>query len=224
MPVLDNLSYAGNWKPQWGNWKNTPWQQMTPQQQAARVADDNAWKRDHGLLPQSHPGGGAPSFGFEAPSMGGGSFPELFQPDKFPRSYSGLPKAQRDKIAGDLTPMLIEKAKALPETIDKYTSNAANLYQNLTRQALSDAMPGVLNNLISRRMLNSSVASDAIQNLGRQAVPFYSDKAYQAAMEGAKMHANVPGVLGNLVNLARYSDQTNELAPYQMLASFVAGF
>ena len=229
MPLLDNLSYAGNWKPEWGNWQNIPWQQMTPQQQAARVADDNAWKRDQGLLPKA-PAPAAPSFDFGAPAPAA-NLPDLFQPNLFPQSssssFSGLDKKSREQIEG-VIPDLVARAKDLPATIDKYTQNAAHLYERQTRNALDNQLPGLLEQLSGRRMLNSSVGSDAIAQLGRALVPGYADKSFAAAMDAAKMHAALPTVLAQIASLAKYSkggaQYQNPLAPYQMLSQFVTAF
>ncbi|GEM_PF-3729137 len=228
MPLLDNHSYAGHWQPQWGDWHNMSWQQMTPAQQAARVADDNAWQRDHGLLPKA-PAPSAPSFDFGASA--GGSLPELFQPNLFPHSssssFAGLSKKSRDLIEG-IIPDLVARAKDLPAAIDQYTQNAAHLYERQTRHALDTQLPGLLEALSRRRMLNSSVGADAIAQLGRAVVPGYADKSFQAAMEAAKMHAGLPSTLAQIASLAKYSkgqaEYSNPLAPYQMLSQFVTAF
>lgn len=170
----------------------------------------------------SHAAAAAP-----VPSFGG-DLPELFQPDKFPRSdaYSGLAVPYREKIEQGIIPELVARAKALPETIDRYTQNAARLYERQSRQALEGSLPGLLARLGRRGMLNSSVAADAISELGARLVPTFANRAYDAGMTAAKMQAGVPGVLTAIANLARYSKThyENPLAPYQMLSNFVMNF
>jgi hypothetical protein len=164
---------------------------------------------------------------FAAPSSSG-SLPDLFQPDKYPRSdsYSGLAPLYRAKIEKGIIPELVSRAKALPETIDRYTQNAARLYERQARQTIEGSLPGLLAQLGRRGMLDSSVAADAISQLGTQIVPTYANRAYSAGMTAAQMQAGVPGVLSGIANLARYgkTHYENPLAPYQLLSNFVVNF
>ena len=157
-----------------------------------------------------------------------GDFPDLFQPDLYPRSdaYSGLASKPRRQIEKNIIPELVARAKGLPETIDRYTANAARLYERQSRQIIEGSLPGLLAQLGRRGMLNSSVAADAISQLGTQIVPTYANRAYSAGMTAARMQADVPQVLAAIANLARYSKSHSEnpLAPYQLLSNFVVGY
>lgn len=159
---------------------------------------------------------------------------EMFQPNLVPtttsssHSYSGLAPGARGKIETGIVPMLVERARALPATIDNYTKNASGLYENLSRQAMTRAMPDILNGLAARNMLNSSVASDSIAKTMGSIVPTFANYGYAAGMEGAKMQAQVPDILGRLAELAKYNEtssttvQKNPLAPFELMAQVMA--
>lgn len=239
MALVGNYSFGGNWKPEWGDWKKISWQNMTPEQRSARVADDKAWRASTSRPANYMPNNAYSPYSFNTAygdsvlgAINGGNFPDLFQPDLYSTSrsssFSGLAKKYRKQIGNTLVPEMVQKATELPETIDKYTQNAADLYQRLSRRALEDAQGSILNNLANRNVLNSSVASDAISKSIKDIVPTFADRGYQAAMEGAKMQATVPSILGQLASLAKYSTASGSsqdpLEPYKLLSNFVMGF
>lgn len=193
----------------------------------------------YGVAPDDDGGGGhSPSGGGGHAASGAarrGSFPDLFQPDLYPHSesssYSGLDPKWRKQIEGSIIPQMIETAGALPETINQYTADAARLYESQSRQAWQEQLPGLLNQLSRRGMFGAaggSITGDAITNLGRQIVPEYSQKMYEAGMEAAQMHYGVPSILGELASLAKYSESSsysaNPLAPYELLSNFVTRY
>jgi len=123
----------------------------------------------------------------------------------FNQSFSGLNEADRSQLMGAVLPMLVQQVGNLPQTIDDYVGNAANMYEGQARTLMGDAMQGLLNNLAGRNMLNSSVAGDAISKTMGQIFPTFADKTYQAGMEGANMRLQMPQILGNLAQLGQFS-------------------
>ena len=218
------------------------------------------------------------------------SLPDLFQPDKYPKSYSGLPPKWRDKIAEGTIPELIKRVQAMGGEIDKFESGsltdlggrydegreeyrgniqaalaevdkysklASRGFENQGQRALQGAMPGILNQLANRNVINSSMGSDAIAKAAAEIVPLYSQMGYDAAMEAARTRhglnaeqaetllglttsqatseqgirseamghrAGMPAMLAGVAALSNYSKNTNELAPYQLLANFIMGY
>ena len=73
-----------------------------------------------------HPLGNKPPGGGPSPPPGFGDLPDLFQPDKYPKSgsYSGLPEDYRDMVAGRAIPLLLNTVEKLPGQIDKYESDS----------------------------------------------------------------------------------------------------
>jgi len=116
-----------------------------------------------------------------------------------------MDQGYRDQLLGGILPSLVSSAQNLPQNISNYVGNANQMYQQQSRRALEEAMPGVLNNLAARNMLNSSVASDAVSKTAQQIIPYFADKTMQAGMDAAQMQMNVPSILSNLAALGQYS-------------------
>jgi len=148
-------------------------------------------------------------------------------------SYGGLPEDQRNQLLSAILPQLISQINNMPGNIDDYTQNALNQYRQLALKDLPGELTSTLNNLVSRNMLNSSVAGEAISDVTGEVMSRYTPMAYNAAMTGAGMKAAMPGILGQLANLGRYdttqstgsgtqqSYQENRLAPYQLLVNLL---
>jgi len=104
-----------------------------------------------------------------------------------------MDQGYRDQLLGGILPSLVSSAQNLPQNISDYVGNANQMYQQQSRRALEEAMPGVLNNLAARNMLNSQI------------IPYFADKTMQAGMDAAQMQMNVPSILSNLAALGQYS-------------------
>ena len=147
--------------------------------------------------------------------------------DVFPysTSYAGLPEDFRTGFLSTLMPQLKSSIEGMPGNIDKYTQNALNAYKGMTGTAMKEAMPGLLNQLAGRNVLDSTVTSDAIGKTMRDIIGGYGAKGYETAMEGARMKAGMPQVLGNLAQLGQYSGgfQADPLAPYNTMANLIRG-
>ena len=137
-------------------------------------------------------------------------------------------------IWGGIGQKMIDLAGQLPETIDKYTNNATDLYQSMMRQATGKGnsfMQGQLNELNKRGILDSTIAGDVISKNQLPMLQQIAQNAYQGAMGGAKMQMGVPAMLGDLTNLARISQSSggssggsqnvDPLAPYNSYMNWV---
>jgi len=81
-------------------------------------------------------------------------------------------------------------------------------------------LTGILNNLASRGVLNSSVASDAISKGMGNVVNQTAQKGYEAAALGSSMKAELPKLLAAVAELGKYSETSNPLQPYALLAQY----
>jgi hypothetical protein len=128
---------------------------------------------------------------------------DIFQPGLFPSSYSGMDRGFSSSTLESILPLLQRSLSSLPNSSSNFMrSNAGGVLQD------------AVNNLSSRGILNSSVASNTLartaSNLGGQAM---------------QMQANLPSILGQLAtNVGNYSYQSNPLAPYQLLNNFITSY
>ena len=194
--------------------------------------------------------------------------PNLFQPGLFPtatsvgqsgsqgtaqsntsgtsENYSGLDAQYRTGILSSVLPQLQASLANFNQVPAQYADSASRLYGNLSRQALDQSLPEILQQLASRGMLNSSVGSDAISNAAMQIIPQFANQGYQAQMNAGQMQMQIPSILATLAQLGQYSQGSsqqsgtsgstnnasslnysqnqNPLAPYELLSNFLMGY
>lgn len=137
--------------------------------------------------------------------------------ERGPRSYSGIGEdASRDLLSAIL-PQMRESILNMPENIDKYTSGATELFNRTANQQLKAELPGYLDKLSAGGVLNSDIGKEAIQGAITDIVGRAAEKSYGAGMEGAKMKYNIPSLLSTPLSQTRYSESTNELAPFELM-------
>jgi len=149
--------------------------------------------------------------------------------------HSGSSSKQGSKTAIDwstplgqtLLPMIQAGAKNLPGLAENLGQTLQNQYQTLMRESLQpQAFQGILNQLASKGVLDSSVASNALSRTASDIAQRIGQQGYLSALKGIETKMNVPGMLGNLAELARVSEaqsvsrseQANPLAPYELMA------
>jgi hypothetical protein len=124
------------------------------------------------------------------------------------------------------------------------------MYQGLSRQALDQSLPQILQQLSARGMMDSSVGSDALSNAAMQIIPQFANMGYQSQMDAANMRMQIPSILATLGQLGQYSQSagtsssqssqrqegitsgysntdmsnTNPLAPYELMANFLMNY
>ena len=151
--------------------------------------------------------------------------PQVFQPSLFPfsqtqsggttqsqsqsQNYAGLGPTVDKQITGAMVPNLLQKALALPGQIDQWGQDAQNLAERQVMNVLQRAMPKLQGQLGNNNMLMSSVAGDAQAKMGSAAAQNLSDRAYQTAMDTAKMQMAVPDLWTKITDLARHSTGTS---------------
>lgn len=145
---------------------------------------------------------------------------DIFQPDKFSSSWSGLPMERREEILAALVPKLLSSVENYEGNIDRSTQAAQELFQSQTRQGMKGTLKEILNNLASKNVLNSSVGSDAISKGMSNVVRAGADKGYETSMNNAALKAQLPALLANITQLGGGSFSSDPLEPYKLLAQY----
>ena len=144
----------------------------------------------------------------------------ILQPDKYSSSYSGIGADNQSELMGAVLPQLTNSMTNYRSDIDKSTKAAQEGFTSMNKQAMTSGLQSILNNLASRGMLNSSVASDTISKGMTDITNTNSDKYFQAAMQNAVMKAEEPTMLAKIASLGSYSQSSNPLEPYELMANF----
>jgi len=132
-------------------------------------------------------------------SLNSSGAPNIFQPNLFPSSYSGV----NPSILTALAPMLSQQLQSAPNSINSFMRTSA-----------PSVLTDIFNNLGANRMMNSSVASDAlskgVQGLGATAM--------HQQMQMPAMLSQVAQQFGGM------SYSSNPLAPYELMNQFVLNY
>jgi hypothetical protein len=124
-------------------------------------------------------------------------------------TYSGLGPGARGAIEGAVLPGLtssIGKLSGLPE---QYANSANKLSESQARKAIEQLFPQVMESMSGKGMQNSSVASDSLSKGMAEIAKTFSDKGYQSKMDQAQMEMQIPQIMGQLAELAKYSQGEN---------------
>jgi len=153
--------------------------------------------------------------------------------DKYPQSSStstttsgidweSSPAMQ--KIMSQLT----EKIGSMDADIEKYSNIANDRYKALIREALGpQAFQGTMDDFAARNMMSSTFKDDAVKDVLTRLIRDVTDKSYQTQMNIAGQRIAIPERLGQLAGLGQRSEttsttqQTNELAPYDLMAQII---
>jgi len=99
-------------------------------------------------------------------------------------------------------------------------ANIGNYYNNLMRESLGpQAFQGTLNNLRSRNMLNSSVASDALATAQSNIAGDIGNRAFDTYLKGYDTQMQMPNMLAQLANAlgGQSTTSTDPMAVYRLL-------
>ncbi len=166
----------------------------------------------------------------------------FFQPDLFSSSSSqnGSFSGSNSGINWDspfmqaLMPQLQSSIQAMPGLLDNYQQTVQDQQANLARTALGpEAFQGTMNDLASRGMLNSSVASDAISKAAQNIMQQVLTNGFQASTDALTNKLNYPTALGRLAQLGQegssfgfsfgQSQSSDPLQPYQLASNMIMG-
>ena len=137
------------------------------------------------------------------------------------KPYSGLPESYRDTLLGFVMPQLQSSVGNMEGNIDDYTQNALGTYRQEFDNYIKGAIPAQIRDLAKRGVLDSSVAENTLSQTYSDALRRSSGMGYNTAMEAAKMKADIPQNIGQLLNFGQYSEDPTQM--YNILASLIRG-
>lgn len=135
---------------------------------------------------------------------------------------SGLPEKYQESLLSSIIPQLVNSAETYKSDVDTYSDKAQGMYKSITDQLSRDTLPGTLNDLASRNVLDSSVASDSIAKTQSNIANTAAIQAYQTGMDAAQLKANYPQILTQIASLG--SASTDDLAPYELLSNMLLNY
>ena len=149
--------------------------------------------------------------------------PQLYQPDLFPESRTGIGQGYIDQIMGAVVPNLTESIEGREQDIENLTGQAVNLSKNVSRDLLGDTLQGMTSSLENRGILNSTVAGDVMGTATGEVLSNISNQVYQAGMEGAKLNLGTTDLLRQVAGLGQVSESKDPSVPQRILASTYLG-
>lgn len=142
---------------------------------------------------------------------------QLFQPDLFPSSRSGLPEGDIKTLLGTLIPQLTGSIGDFRSDIDTSTKAASELFGSLSRGAIEKDATRILNELAASNVLDSSVASDALSKSLTGVATAGAGKGFEAAALAAAQKAKEPELLARIADLGRVSESSAPGEPYDRI-------
>lgn len=129
-------------------------------------------------------------------------------------------------VGKTILPYLQQAISGLTDRTNQLPGMLQSLYGGLMRNALGpQAFQGTLNQLGSRNILNSSVASNAMADVASNIAKNIGQAGYNSALAGLQQQLALPGNLANLANTVAGktagSTYLDPLAPYKLFASMM---
>lgn len=124
--------------------------------------------------------------------------------------FQGLDAGARNQITQGLLPSLVQSGQNLQNIPTQYATSAQKLYEQLIRQGIGQAAPGVLQQMAGNNMMSGDVVSNALAQSMNQIIPTVALQGYQSQMDAGNMAMNIPGILGQLMSLGQYSQNQGQ--------------
>lgn len=109
----------------------------------------------------------------------------------------------------------------LPGQVNNLSNTLMGQYENLMRTIAPGAFQDTLNNLRSRNMIDSSVASDAMAKTMNRINQDVGDKAYSSMLQQIMTQIGLPGQIAQMANLGQTSTAENPMEPYNWLLNLL---
>jgi hypothetical protein len=129
---------------------------------------------------------------------------------------SGLPEKYQESLLSSIIPELIKASQSYKSDVDKGMQDAQGMYKAITDQLSKETLPGVLNDLANRNVIDSSIASDAIAKANSNIATTAGIQAYQSGVDAAKLKSQYPQILAQIASLG--SSSTDDLQKYKLLS------
>jgi hypothetical protein len=135
-----------------------------------------------------------------------------------------------DPVSKGILNQLLSSAQGLPDLAKQLPGTLQDMYSNLMRSALKpSAFQGVINDLASRGLLNSTIAKDTLATTAKDIAQNIGETGYQSLLQGLNAQMNVPSVLAEIAKLGQQtssfgnqgSSNIDPLAPYQLYANLL---
>lgn len=149
--------------------------------------------------------------------------PQLYNPDLYPTSRTGLDQSYIDQIMTAVVPTLTNSLEDYPGQVDTLMNNSVDLSRSTTKDMLDGTLQSLLNDLNGRGIMDSSMSRDIIGNATGDVLKNYSNQNMQAGMEAAKLKLGIPALSGQLAQLGNISYQEDPSVPQQLLTSLYVG-
>jgi len=144
---------------------------------------------------------------------------QLYQPNTYPSSYTGIDKQYLDQIMQAVIPEFKKSITGLNSNISKYFDEAKNYNTKQGTDLLQGILQQQVNSLASRNMLNSSVASTALGNATGEVLKNINNQNMQLGMQEAKAKTDLPSALGQLLQYGKVSTWSDPSVPLRNLLS-----
>ena len=140
----------------------------------------------------------------------------------YPTSYNGLGSIWKN-ASQSLAPQFTDFYSNYNNNVNNAFNQAQGGIQGVLSNQIAPAIQGNINNLAGRNMLNSSVASDTLSKTMTGITN--NQQAQNTALNTARMTSllDLGKQLMSGAGLSQYSENSNPLAPYQMMAELIQG-
>ena len=148
---------------------------------------------------------------------------QLYNPEQFPTSRTGLGQGYIDQIMASIVPQLTSSVEGFDQNVDEYTQQASGLAASTGQDLLGNILQTNMNSLVGRGMANSKVAGTAYGAAQGDVLKNIQNQTMQAGMEGAKLKLGAPDMLGQLAGLGQVTEAQDPSIPNRILATLFSG-
>ena len=200
---VTDLNATGYENPYGGDWTNDQLSQTFADNGLTAVEHYDTYGRKEGISPYAPPDTSITDDAVD-----------IFQPDLYPESGSTTTSTSGidfdNPYIQDLFGKIQSSTTDMEGNVDAYTRSAADSAEAAARTQARDYMPGLIDSLAQRGIVNSKLGQKSIQGLLSEIAEEAASKNYDASMEGAKMKQDIPQILGSLASLGNTSESTSE--------------
>ena len=146
---------------------------------------------------------------------------QLFQPDLFQSSRSGLPEEFQSQLLSNIIPKLLSSTDTFRSDIDTSTKAASELFGSLSKNAIGKDATRILNELAERNVLDSSVASDTLSKSFSNIATEGAGRGFEAASLAAAQKAREPELLASIATLGQASTSSDPGEPFDRILRLI---
>lgn len=148
---------------------------------------------------------------------------QLYNPEQFPTSRSGIGQGYIDQIMSAIMPQLTSQVENYDTNVDTQTENAVGLAANTGQDLLGNILQTNMNSMVNKGMMDSKVAGTAFGAAQGEVLSNIQNQTMQAGMEGAKLKLGSTDMLGQLAQLGTVTEAEDPSIPNRILATLFSG-